>query len=163
MRFLSAGTVIMTLGFLACASTLTGCSTAPSPTHGYALGLRVSEPATNKFYYYDLSKAGELRFITGLRATTSEPGAEAPTWSGKFTEAELAATVKLLSENPEPQKVQPEANQPNYRVAITPPDAGMFSRIMLVSGPTPFITELERGITALMWSKRQRELQSLMK
>jgi len=140
-----------------------GCASAPSPTHGYALNIRVSEPKLNQFYYFDLSRTGEVRYIAGFQAASAEPGSARPTWTGAFTEADLAATVALLEANPTPQQVLPEADKPNYRVAIAPPGSGMFSRITLVTGPTPFITELERGLSTLMWSRRQKELAPLLK
>lgn len=145
------------------ATFLTGCASAPSPTHGYWVNVRVSEPKMNQFYYFDLSKTGELRYVAGLQAAAAEPGSARPTWTGTFTEADLAATVALLEANPAPEQVQPEADKPNYRVAIAPPGSGMFSRTTLVTGPTPFVTELERGLSALMWSRRQNELAPLLK
>lgn len=133
-----------------------GCAAADSPSRGWDLTLRVSQPEGNKLVYYNLARDGRLVYVAGLQAGRTEIDHARPTWAGNFSGEELAELITLVEANQEPSTVKPEAGAVNYKVVMTR-GGNLFAR-RYVSGPTAFFSEMERQFKRLQQSRRGGEL-----
>ncbi len=133
-----------------------GCAGGGSPSGGWDLTLRVSQPEGNKLVYYNLARDGRLVYVAGLQAGRTEIDHARPTWSGNFNAEELSALITLVEANQDPTTVKPEAGVVNYKVVMTR-GGNMFAK-RYVSGPTAFFSEMERQFKRLQQSRRGGEL-----
>ncbi|MBL0871723.1 MAG: hypothetical protein IBJ18_14220 [Phycisphaerales bacterium] len=131
-----------------------GCASRADVTGGYAYVLRVSD-AKRQLVYYELKDDGTLNFVGGVRAGLEMEGLASPTWSGKFTRAELDGVIGLIAkaggEGREIGEVEPRSEEANYKLSLRVPGRG---ERRYVSGPTEFFVELARQSRGLMISKR---------
>lgn len=134
-----------------------GCATRADVTGGYAYVLRVSD-AKRQLVYYELKDDGTLNFVGGVRAGLEMEGLASPTWSGKFTRAELDGVIALIAGaggegagGQEIKEVEPRSEETNFKLSLRVPGRG---ERRYVSGPTEFFVELARRSRGLMISKR---------
>lgn len=131
-----------------------GCASRADVTGGYAYVLRVSD-AKRQLVYYELKDDGTLNFVGGVRAGLEMEGLASPTWSGKFTRAELDGVIGLIAkaggDGREIAEVEPRGDEANYKLSLRVPGRG---ERRYVSGPTEFFVELARRSRGLMISKR---------
>jgi hypothetical protein len=129
-----------------------GCASRADVTGGYAYVLRVSD-AKRQLVYYELKDDGTLNFVGGVRAGLEMEGLASPTWSGKFTRAELDGVIGLIAGagGQEIKEVEPRSEETNFKLSLRVPGRG---ERRYVSGATEFFVELARRSRGLMISKR---------
>lgn len=130
---------------------LIGCAADPGRTGGWAVGLRIDNPAKSQRAQYELLRDGRLLFAGGVDAGVggefqgSQSSPNAARWAAPLTDAEISELIGFVSSSPKPETVTPTAGQANYKGRIESPSGSH----AFVSGATPFIVELERRLRAL--------------
>ncbi len=134
------------------AHVLGGCAdrAANSPTQGWGLSLRLSQPRTNKYVAYELERTGKLIYTAGERAKSTDLSEADATWAGVLTREEAAGIVAHLAAEAEPKSAPKGEGGPVYRVMLRRPEGWPDD---LDSGPTPF---LERLVELLNTAQRAR-------
>lgn len=133
-----------------------GCAkgTDDSPTGGWGLSLRMSEPRTNQFIYYELERNGRLLYVAGQRAKDAGPDEPTPTWVGTLTRQEAGPIAAHLESDHHPASRAKDERGPAYRVTLRPPGGWSTD---VDSGPTPFLERLRALLDSVQRSRRTKE------
>ncbi len=132
---------------------LGGCSSAPSPTDGYATEMLIIQRQTNLAVFYDLRASGDVSYNAGTSILSSADPSGYPLWTATLTREQAAPIVAWLKEFSKPENPTDDASLPIYAVRIVRPDK-VFEQSARGS-PTPWMIELRRRFDAL-----QRELRT---
>ena len=134
---------------------LSACASTHGPTHGWSAVLRRSQPTTRQFTYFELRRDGQLTYLAGPAAASTDPSALRPTWRGPLDDAEIASVSNLLNALASVKEIEADDGGVTYRLKFQ--RAGSFPK-MLVTGPTP---ELDLLYAAFDQAQRRRRTEEL--
>lgn len=134
---------------------LAGCASTDGPTQGWLAVLRRSQPSTRQFTYFELRRDGQLTYLAGPAAASTDPSGLRPTWRGPLDDAELANVSNLLNSLESAKEVEADGTGVTYRLKFQ--RAGSFPKL-LVTGSTPQIDSLYAAFDQAQRRRRTEEL-----
>lgn len=147
LRLVSRLTLLLSL-----AGALSGCAASDTgPTRGWSAEVRRAHPATRQFTYFELRRDGELIYIAGLGATSSDIASARPTWRGRLTAAEAAGLADVLDGWSAAAPTSPEPDGLVYRLRAR--RAGELARTM-ETGPSDFADRLYAALDRAQRTRR---------